>query len=126
MEDQDTKRVWLIDPVHTKIRFETKYLLITSVSGWFTKFEGSVTSSSEDFQDGEINLTIYTNSLFTGNEERDNHLRSSDFFDVKRFPVITFKSKLITVESSSVDVIGDLCIKGKTEVIDFKAQYLGQ
>ena len=125
MDDKDTKKVWLIDPVHSKIRFETKYLLITSVSGWFTKFEGTVTTLFEDFRDSEVCLTIYTNSLFSGNEERDNHLRSADFFDVKKFPTITFNSTLISVEDSLVDIIGELCIKGITETLNFKAKYLG-
>ncbi|MCW3111240.1 MAG: polyisoprenoid-binding protein [Segetibacter sp.] len=125
MDDKETKKVWLIDPVHSKIRFETKYLLITSVSGWFTKFEGSVSTSSDNFEDSHLNLTIYANSLDTGIEERDKHLRSADFFDVKRFPTITFNSTLITVDGSEADVIGDLCIKGITETINFKAKYVG-
>jgi polyisoprenoid-binding protein YceI len=63
METGENKRVWLIDPVHTKMRFETKYLLITSVSGWFTQFEGTVVTPADDFSDSQIQLTVYTNSI---------------------------------------------------------------
>jgi polyisoprenoid-binding protein YceI len=125
MDDKDTRKVWLIDPVHSKIRFAAKYLLLTSVSGWFTEFEGTVLTSSDNFQDSQLQLTIYAHSLYTGNDERDNHLRSADFFDVKRFPTITFNSALVAVEDSIADVIGDLSIKGITETINFKAKYSG-
>ncbi len=77
---------WAIDPIHSTIRFDAKYLLITSVSGWFREFEGTLVSGCDGFDNSEIQLTIYANSLTTGNEERDNHLRSADFFDTKNYP----------------------------------------
>jgi polyisoprenoid-binding protein YceI len=117
--------VWLIDPVHSMIRFETKYLLITSVSGWFTKFEGTVVTPSEDFNDSQIKLTVYTNSIYTGNEERDHHLRSSDFFDAKKYPTLSFQSSFVTIKDSKVAVVGDLRIKDVTETIEIEANYVG-
>lgn len=125
MDENENKGVWLIDPVHTKIRFETKYLLITSVSGWFTQFEGTVTTPTADFNNSDIRLTVYTNSLYTGNEERDNHLRSADFFDTKQFPVLSFHSTGIEVTDRNVNVVGDLCIKNITETISFSAAFIG-
>jgi polyisoprenoid-binding protein YceI len=125
METSENKRVWLIDPVHTKIRFETKYLLITSISGWFTQFEGTVVTPSDDFTNSQIQLTVYTNSIYTGNTERDNHLRSSDFFDAKKFPTLSFKSSHINIEASALEIIGDLKIKDIAESIELHAAYIG-
>src|SRR5690349_1455832 len=112
MEEINKEVVWVIDPVHTRIRFDTKYLLLTPVSGWFTQFEGSVVTTEDNFNDSRAQLTIYTNSVYTGNEERDAHLRSPDFFDAARHPVITWKSKAVTVRGDLIEATGTLSIKG--------------
>ncbi|MEI6946430.1 YceI family protein [Paraflavisolibacter sp. H34] len=125
METNVRKSVWLFDPVHTKIRFETKYLLLTTVSGWFGEFEGSVTSRTEDFSDSQVRLTLYTHSLCTGNEERDAHLRSPDFFDARRYPTITFTSTSVKAVDTGVVVTGQLRIKDITETISFDATFTG-
>lgn len=122
---QGQKTSWAIDPVHTRIRFDTKYLLITSVSGWFREFEGTVIAPQNDFSHSEIQITIYTNSLYTGIEERDNHLRSPDFFDTKKYPTIQFKSTAVTVDGDQIHISGTLSIKGAAQEISFVANYLG-
>lgn len=124
MKEKENKSVWFVDPVHTKIRFESKYLLITSVSGWFSEFEGIVTAS-DDFSESQIDITVYTNSVYTANEERDKHLRSTDFFDIKKFPILSFKSTFAIVKGSDVDIVGDLRIKNITKSISFSARYVG-
>src|SRR6188474_1075510 len=108
MEEIKHKNTWAIDPVHTKIRFDAKYLMITSVSGWFRELEGTVVNGSKDFNDSEIRLTIYSNSIFTGIEERDTHLRSADFFDAKNYPTISFRSNTVTVNEDCIKVTGQL------------------
>lgn len=125
MEASEHKSVWLFDPVHTKIRFETAYLLITSVSGWFTEFAGTVITSSDNFDESQIQFTIYTNSIYTGNSERDNHLRSPDFFDVEKFPTLSFKSPAIHTTGSMLNAVGELKIKDVTETIEFQIKYRG-
>ena len=125
MEETKHKNSWAIDPVHTKIRFDAKYLMITSVSGWFRELEGTVVGSAEDFSDSDIRLTIYTNSIFTGIEERDEHLRSCDFFDVKKYPTITFRSTAVAVTENIIKVKGQLTIKDVMHVIEFDAKFLG-
>lgn len=67
MQEKNHKIVWVVDPVHTKIRFATKYLLITYISGWFTQIEGVIRASMDDFSDARVLLTIYTHSVDTGN-----------------------------------------------------------
>jgi polyisoprenoid-binding protein YceI len=116
---------WAIDPVHTRLRFEAKYLLISTVSGWFRELEGSVISQNENFNDSQIKLTIYTHSLYTGIEERDNHLRSADFFDADRYPTITFQSTQVQAEGDTIYIKGNLIIKNITQEISLVAKYLG-
>lgn len=114
---RDQRSVWVIDPIHTRIRFDAKYLLLSKVSGWFTQFEGSVVTEKSDFSDCRIALTIYTNSVYTGNEERDRHLRSSDFFHAAEYPIMTFHSDHVEIDANELKVVGRLCIHGITESI---------
>ncbi|WP_205510526.1 YceI family protein [Longitalea arenae] len=116
---------WAIDPTHSTIRFDAKYLLISSVSGWFREFEGTVVSGQDGFCNSEINLTIYTHSLNTGNNERDNHLRSPDFFDSKNFPTIQFRSTEVTMQEKNIRVTGRLTVKGIEHPFSFTATFLG-
>ena len=119
------KATWAIDPIHSTIRFDAKYLMITSVSGWFREFEGTLLSDCDGFTNSEIQLTIYTHSLNTGNEERDNHLRSADFFDAKQFPTIQFRSKAVTMHDKCIEVTGILSVKGIEHPFTFNATFLG-
>lgn len=125
MEDQQSSKIWMVDPVHTRIRFESKYLLLTSVSGWFTEFEGSVIAPMNDFSGSEIRMTIYTNSIYTGNDERDNHLRSADFFDARRYPTIEFRSATVAVDQANIHVSGQLTIKDVTQSLEFDVRHTG-
>ena len=125
MQVEPSSTIWSIDPIHTRIRFESKYLLLTAVSGWFTEFEGTVTTPSDDFAGSEIRVAIYTNSLYTGNEERDAHLKSADFFDSRRYPVIGFRSTKVTVVDTTVDISGSLTIKDITKELNFTAKHTG-
>lgn len=125
MEEKNAT-IWAIDPVHTRIRFETKYLLLTAVSGWFTQFEGTVLSpDGNNFDGSQISLTIYVNSIYTGNDERDGHLRSPDFFDARKYPTITFKSTSVTVQDATVGIHGALTIKDVTQPLEFTARHAG-
>ena len=125
MSKQKIKTAWAIDPVHTKIRFDVKYLMLSTVSGWFREIEGTVHAAGDDFNDSEIRLTIYTHSLFTGIEERDDHLRSPDFFDAKKYPTIKFHSTVVRVKKDNIKITGILTVKEITQEIVFTAKYLG-
>ena len=125
IQEQADKTTWVIDPVHTKIRFDTKYLMLTTVSGWFREVEGTVQAANSNFNDCSINLTIYTNSVYTGIDERDEHLRSSDFFDAKKYPTINFHSTNVEVNGDLINIKGILSVKDITQEITFRAKHLG-
>lgn len=125
MEQTAQRTSWVIDPVHTRIRFEAKYLLITSVSGWFRELEGTVSTVNNNFDNCDISLTIYTASLYTGIDERDNHLRSADFFDTQKYPTIEFRSTAVKQVGENIEVKGTLSIKDASQDIEFAARHLG-
>jgi polyisoprenoid-binding protein YceI len=125
MEASLTDSVWAIDPIHTRIRFDAKYLQITSVSGWFRELEGTVTSAAEGFGNAEIEALLYTNSIYTGIEERDRHLLSADFFDAGNHPAIRFRSSAVLPEADGLRIEGTLTIKQVSHPISFKAKHAG-
>lgn len=125
MEEAKKEEIWVIDPVHSRIRFDTKYLLLTPVSGWFTQFEGAVVTTNGTFHNSRAKLTIYTNSVYTNNEERDTHLRSADFFDAAKFPTITWKSDTVTVQGDTIQATGPLIIKDIAQDITLQITHVG-
>lgn len=125
MNNDTNTSVWLIDPVHSSIRFEARYLLLSSVSGIFTQFEGRVVSPSPDFDQCSIQLKIYTQSIQTGYQERDEHLKSPDFFDAKQYPVASFYSTAVALRESRLQITGMLAIRELVQPIQFEAVYKG-
>lgn len=118
--------VWLIDPVHSSIRFEARYLLLSSVSGRFTQFEGRVVTRAADFDQSLIQLKVYTNSIQSGYPERDDHLKSPDFFDTRQYPVMSFYSTSVQGHGDSLQVTGNLSIRDRVQSVVFTAHYTGQ
>jgi polyisoprenoid-binding protein YceI len=104
-----------IDPAHTTIGFKVKHLMISNVKGVFEKFKGTVNIDEKDITKSKVDVSIEMASVNTNIAKRDDHLRSPDFFDVTRFPTMTFVST--RVEKAGADalkVTGDLTIKGVT------------
>lgn len=117
---------WTIDPVHSEIGFKVKHLVISTVSGKFTTFEGTIESTKEDFTDAKINFSADIDSIHTGNEQRDGHLKSADFFDASNNPKLTFTSNKVTHKGGSdYTIAGDLTIRGVTKPIELKADFGG-
>ncbi len=113
MEITLTKTKWNIDKTHSDIGFKVKHLMITNVKGSFGEFDGSIYTTEEDFLSAEIDIWIDPSSVNTGNEQRDKHLRSADFFDVEQFKEIHFTGN--TFEKTGDDTYefyGELEIKG--------------
>jgi polyisoprenoid-binding protein YceI len=115
---------WTIDPAHTEIQFKAKHLMIATVTGGFTAFDGSVETEGDDFTTAKVSFTIQTASVSTNNEQRDAHLRSADFFDTDAFPTMQFAGTRI-VPGDPMKLEGDLTIKGVTKPVALEMEFAG-
>jgi polyisoprenoid-binding protein YceI len=113
-----------LDAMHSKVGFEIPHLVISSVEGRFTKFSGTV-ELNEKFESSKVDASIEVESIDTGVKDRDDHLKSADFFDAKKFPKLTFKSTAISGKPESFKLSGDLTIHGVTKKITLDGKYLG-
>lgn len=121
-----TKTTWTIDPSHSEITFKVKHLMITNVKGEFRKFNGSVETDGNDFSQYNVLVEIETASIFTNNDDRDNHLRSADFFDAANYPVIRFTSTgLKPAGEGEFELSGKLSMHGVEKEISLKAELGG-
>ena len=116
---------YVIDPLHSDVEFKIKHLMISSVRGRFNSFQATMNSHKEDFSDADIECWIDVDSIYTGITDRDNHLRSPDFFDAESHPKIHFKSKAIVIEDGEYSILGDFTIKGETHPITLIGSYNG-
>jgi polyisoprenoid-binding protein YceI len=110
--------VYQIDPAHSAAQFKVRHMMIANVKGEFTKVSGTVTSDPSNPSAVQIQAAIDANSISTRDEQRDGHLKSADFFDVARYPTITFQSnKVVPSGPNSFEVVGDLTIHGVTHPV---------
>ena len=117
---------YIPDPPHTSIGFNVKYLMITDVFGEFKTYDAKVEIDETTKELIGVEADIKVASLTTENSKRDGHLKSPDFFDVTKFPSITFKSKKVKkLGENKYEMIGDLTIKGITKTITLKGEYTG-
>jgi len=115
-----------IDTAHSEITFKVKHLMITNVSGSFSKFDATMESNAEDFSDAVISFDADVDSISTNNEQRDTHLKSADFFHAEQFPKITFKSTALEKEEDSkYKLKGDLTIFGITKPVSLNVEHGG-
>jgi polyisoprenoid-binding protein YceI len=118
------KAKWILDPAHSELTFKVKHLMISNVKGEFKIFNASI--DNEDFENGKVIARIDASSIFTNNDDRDNHLRSADFFDVEKFPGIIFEStKFEKVSDEEYKLRGNLTIKDVTNEIALNVEYGG-
>lgn len=117
---------WQIDPVHTLIEFTVKHMMITKVRGRFESFDGTLQLDQENPENSYVEGTIDVESIVTNDSDRDEHLRSADFFDVENHPKMYFKSTRIEqVEDDQFKVYGDMTIRGNTNEVVFDVTYEG-
>ena len=114
-----------IDPSHSEITFKVKHLVISTVSGSFAKFDATMESSKEDFSDASISFEADINSITTNSEQRDAHLKGTDFFNAAQFPKITFQSTSFKKNDNEYVLNGDLSILGTTKPVSLKAEFGG-
>lgn len=114
-----------IDAMHSKVGFEIPHLVISSVEGKFNKFDGVITvDKAADKSKVEFSADI--NSIDTGVAKRDDHLKSPDFFDAKKFAKMTFTSTKVTLADDTLTIVGTLKIKDKSNPVTITAKYLGE
>lgn len=118
-------KTYQIDPAHSEATFQVRHL-ITKVRGRFAEFDGAITFAPDAPADSSVTFTIQTRSIDTNQAQRDEHLRSADFFDVEKFPVLTFKSTAVAARGDNqFDVTGELTMRDVTKTIVLPVAYLG-
>lgn len=122
----ETLTQWGIDTTHSEITFKVKHLVISTVTGNFNEFDANIETDNEDFEDANITFEAVIDSINTGNEDRDNHLKSDDFFNASEFPKLTFESTSFTkTGEGEFKLVGDLTIRGTTKTVELDVEYGG-
>jgi polyisoprenoid-binding protein YceI len=117
---------WKIDPTHSEVQFKVKHLMISTVTGQFANFEGTVEAASEDFSGASITFEADVDSISTKNADRDQHLKAPDFFDAAQYPKVRFVSKEVKkVDDTTYKVTGDLTIREHTKPVELAVEYGG-
>ena len=118
---------WSVDHTHSKVGFSARHMVISEVIGHFNAFNITIDSTGDDWTESHIEIEINTNSIDTGVEDRDNHLRSADFFEAEKYPKIFFKSKSFKkIDDENFKLTGDLTIKNITNEIELDVFYGGK
>ncbi len=121
-----TQTKWTVDTTHSSIDFSIRHMMIAKVKGAFHSFEAEIVANPEDLTTAKISFSVDLTSIDTRNTDRDNHLRSADFFDTENMPKMTFEAKQITsTDSNEYDVVGDLTLHGITRSEKFAVIFEG-
>lgn len=120
------KTKWALDPTHSELTFKVRHLMITNVKGEFRSFQAYIESNGDDFSLARVEVTVDAASIDTNNADRDNHLRSADFFETERFPALTFKGTSFTrLDEENYRLRGLLTMKGVEKEIDLDVEFGG-
>lgn len=110
---------YAVDAAHTSIGFSVKHLLVSNTKGKFNDFAGTIVLDDKKVEKSSVKITIKTPSIDTDNAQRDTHLKGADFFDVEKFPEITFVSKSVAKKGDAYEVTGTLTMKGVAKDVTF-------
>jgi polyisoprenoid-binding protein YceI len=112
-----SEATWTLDASHSNASFTVRHMMVTNVRGEFSELSGTVKLDPARPEDAKVSVTIGVASIHTREEKRDQHLRSADFFDVEKYPTITFVSKAVRRKDVGLEVVGDLTIHGTTREV---------
>jgi polyisoprenoid-binding protein YceI len=115
---------WTLDAAHSTVGFTVRHMMVSKVRGRFSDFTAEIVTTTDPLQ-SRVDATIQMASIDTGDEGRDGHLRTNDFFDIEEFPTMTFRSTGITGSGSDYQITGDLTIRGVTKPVTFDLEYGG-
>ena len=117
---------WVEDPAHSKLGFTVTHLGIADVPGYFDDYGVTIEASEEDFSDAKVELSVQTASIDTRVQKRNDHLKSPDFFNVEKYPAMTFKSTGIKeITDNKYELTGDLTLHGLTKPVTMTMVYRG-
>ena len=117
---------WQIDPAHSAVEFAVKHMMFSTVRGRFSRFSGTIVTNVGDPSHGAVTVEIETASISTGDEKRDEHLRSADFFDADQYPTIRFESTMVETRGDDLFlVVGDLTMHGETNQVELETTFSG-
>lgn len=117
---------WNFDKAHSSIGFSVRHMVISKTTGKFNDFDGVLEFDGENVEFGKVDFTVQMTSVNTDDEKRDGHLRTGDFFDVEKYPTMTFKStKVGDMKGSSFQLTGILTIKDVSKEVTFDCEYHG-
>jgi polyisoprenoid-binding protein YceI len=119
-----TAGTWTIDPVHSEVGFTVRHMMVSKVRGKFTNFSGEITTGASPL-DSSVTADIELSSITTGNEQRDGHIRSADFFEVDTYPVMSYRSTGIRPQGSGYVLDGQLTLKGVTRDVPLTLELNG-
>lgn len=115
---------WNLDPTHSEVKFKVKHLMITNVTGTLGPLTGSIVADGDTLDNASVQFEAALEGINTSNEQRDGHLKSADFFEIEKYPSITFKSTSYNAGSNQIS--GDLTIKDVTKPVNFDVEYNGE
>lgn len=117
---------WVLDPTHSEVQFKIKHLVISTVTGSFKSFQGSMQSASDDnFEGAQVEFSLNVDSIDTNQEQRDGHLKSEEFFNAAAFPTIKFESTSFVKDGDAYKITGNLTMKDVTKPVTLEAEYGG-
>jgi len=121
-----SSKTWVIDPLHSEVLFKIRHLVISTVTGSFRKFDGTVVTEAEDFTNAKVNFSIDVRSIDTNQPQRDAHLQNGDFFSADLYPEITFQStSFLPSGEGAYKLNGLLTLKGVTKPVELNVEYGG-
>jgi polyisoprenoid-binding protein YceI len=122
-----TPQTWNLDTTHSSVAFTVRHMVVAKVHGRFSRFEGTLSlPENGELGSATAEVSIDAASIDTQVEARDNHLRSADFFDVERFPRITFRSREVVQKGKHARIVGDLTLHGITRPVELETEFLGR
>jgi polyisoprenoid-binding protein YceI len=116
---------WTIDPTHSRVGFVTRHAMVTKVRGSFRELEGTIVIDAANHKASTATVTLQVASVDTGQAQRDEHLRTGDFFDAATYPTITFTSTDVEVDGTDITLKGDLTIKDVTRPVELELEFTG-
>ncbi len=125
METQQNGDKWIIDKAHSNLEFSVRHMMISNVRGRFRSFDGDIGLKLDNLDSARVKLNIDASSIFTNEEDRDNHLRSPDFLHVEKYPSVTFESTKIRKVGNQIDLDGKLTIRDVTKDVSISGELQG-